>query len=315
MLGHPSAAPNPMALFRIDDRYPDYSERFADIDSVIGASVYALENEEEERVGSINTVLIDDRDRIRYLVVDTGFWIFGKKVLLPVGRCVDDPERARIYAVGLRKAQVEKLPEYRDDLVVDDDYEAQVKSVYVTPAGDEAATGTSAPANQAALESNPEIALGTAPAQPNGAMYDQMPELYATNDEHHRRLRLYEERLVVDKQRIKTGEVTITKQVETDTVDRSLGVQKEKIVIEIESIAGATRVNVPEDSVQVGAATHMDLHGERAHVYKEPVVAQEINIRKVVEEEVVTVAEPLRRETLDVQPDGTPEVDIVDSQG
>ena len=54
-----------------------------------------------------------------YLVVDTGFWIFGKKRLIPAGVItrVDDDERK--VCVAMTKDQIKSAPDYeapdRDD--------------------------------------------------------------------------------------------------------------------------------------------------------------------------------------------------------
>ncbi|MGF1524515.1 MAG: DUF2382 domain-containing protein [Leptolyngbyaceae cyanobacterium] len=315
-----------MPLYKIEDRYPDYQERFEDGDNIMGVDIYARKKGEVEKVGNVDTVLVDGAGRIRYLVVDTGFWVFGKKVLLPIGRCMDDPENNRIYAVNLSKHQVENLPEYTDAMVVDYDYEERVRSVYLmSAAGLSAPIEMSAPVEQAGVRGyvatpapapapvspgvkpQPEV---TADPEPATDVYDRTPELYALSDDNHRRIRLYEERLVADKRREKTGEVKVTKRIETEQTEASVPVQKEKIVIEIESVAGATRVNTPNGSFQEGEVAQMDVYEERADIRKEPFVRQEVNIRKEIEKDVVTAQETARREELNVQKEGSP--DIVD---
>ncbi|MEW6495733.1 MAG: photosystem reaction center subunit H [Cyanobacteriota bacterium] len=71
----------------------------------------------------------DDSANFRYLVVDTGFWILGKKVLLPIalGRIVYMDRH--VYVQGLTKEQVENLPEYNENLTIDPDYEERVRAV------------------------------------------------------------------------------------------------------------------------------------------------------------------------------------------
>ena len=48
-------------------------------------------------------------------MVDTGFWIFGKKRLIPAGviRRVDDEDRT-VY-VWMTKDQIKSAPDYKDD--------------------------------------------------------------------------------------------------------------------------------------------------------------------------------------------------------
>ncbi|NJL86520.1 MAG: DUF2382 domain-containing protein [Leptolyngbyaceae cyanobacterium SM1_1_3] len=312
-----------MALFKIKDLYPDYKDRFFDGNDVKSVDVYARSG--DEKVGNIDNVLVDESGRIRYLVLNTGSWFSGKNVLLPIGRCVDDPNRNRIYATDLTKQQVENLPEYSDDLLVDHSYEERVRTVYRAPSAEMSApVEISVPVEQAGMKgyvvsqpaampvSKPPAQVPTPVSQPTAEpepdVYDREPDLYAMNDQDHRRLRLYEERLVASKHREKTGEVRVSKRIETEQAEASVPVQKEKIVIEIESVAGATRVSAPEGSFQDGEVTHMDVYEEQANIRKEPVVRQEVNIRKEVEQDVVTARETLRHEELDVRQEGSPDV-------
>ncbi|KAM3100757.1 PRC-barrel domain-containing protein [Phormidesmis sp. 146-12] len=121
-----------MALMKFKEFYPDYrststSDGF-DIDDLKNFSVYADGN---DKVGSVHDILVDAQDgRIRYFVVDTGFWVFGKKVLLPVGRANVDNSDNRIYVSGMTKEQVEELPNYDELDKIGYNYEEQVRNVY-----------------------------------------------------------------------------------------------------------------------------------------------------------------------------------------
>ncbi|BDA68565.1 hypothetical protein CAL7716_027310 [Calothrix sp. PCC 7716] len=84
-----------MALVKVNDFYPTYNEEYSDLDYVENFDVYA---EGREKVGTVSDILVDeDTGRLRYLVVDTGFWIFGKKVLLPIGRARVDYEDKDLF--------------------------------------------------------------------------------------------------------------------------------------------------------------------------------------------------------------------------
>ena len=49
------------------------------------------------------------------LVVDTGFWIFGKKRMIPAGVVQRiDPEDKRVY-VNMTKAEIKNAPDYDQD--------------------------------------------------------------------------------------------------------------------------------------------------------------------------------------------------------
>ena len=50
-----------------------------------------------------------------WLVVDTGFWIFGKQRLIPAGTVVGIDHDGRRIIVNVSKAQVKDAPDYDDD--------------------------------------------------------------------------------------------------------------------------------------------------------------------------------------------------------
>jgi uncharacterized protein YrrD len=103
-----------MPLLKSEQYYPDYqntaiSDGF-DIDDLKNFSVYT---EGDDKAGSICDILVDAQDgRMRYFVVDTGFWVFGKKVLLPIGRANIDYNDKRLYVSSMTKEQVENLPNF-----------------------------------------------------------------------------------------------------------------------------------------------------------------------------------------------------------
>jgi hypothetical protein len=65
-----------------------------------------------------------------YIVVDTGPWIFGKKVMLPAGviQRVDQSEE-KVY-VNRTKDQIKDAPELDEDMVADDMYRGELGSYY-----------------------------------------------------------------------------------------------------------------------------------------------------------------------------------------
>jgi len=100
-----------MALKKLKDRDPSYSEALGDYD-IIGFAVYIAAT--DEKIGSVKDILLDESDYFRYLVVDFGLLIFNKKVLLPVGHSCIDYEAQRVCVLGLDRVQAESLPEYSD---------------------------------------------------------------------------------------------------------------------------------------------------------------------------------------------------------
>ena len=65
-----------------------------------------------------------------YIVVDTGPWIFGKKVMLPAGvvRGVDETEQ--VVFVNRTKEQIKSAPEYDESLAFEDRYRSDLGAYY-----------------------------------------------------------------------------------------------------------------------------------------------------------------------------------------
>ena len=318
-----------MALYKIEDFNPNYRQEAFDGGDVKGLSVYT--GTSDEKIGTIDDVLVDESGRFRYLVLDTGVWIFGKKVLLPVGRCRVDVSRERVYATGLTsKEQANSLPEYQDSMTVDYDYEERVRGVYRTPAvGQSAAVEDSPPIEATGVEAvnaqrtqrpvppAPPVepvrtqrpAPAPAPVEREPYTYEREPELYSMNEQDHQNLRLYEEKLVASKSRRKTGDIAIGKHVETETARVAVPVEKERIVIERKDPSNiGTTVTPGATDFRDGEVARMEVYEETANVQKQAVVREEIEVRKEVEQDTVETTETVRREELDVDVEGNPQI-------
>ncbi|XZN93040.1 MAG: DUF2382 domain-containing protein [Microcoleus sp.] len=281
-----------MALQRIEEFYPNYREEIFAGDDIKGFDVYA--GDSDEKIGSIYDALVDETGRFRYLVIDTGIWIFGKKVLLPIGSARFDYGARRVYATGLfSKAQAEQLPAYNELEPVDYDREEQVRDVY---------RGTTAPETASAL-STPNY-------DRSNYSYDLDRPLYETNEQNHQTLKLYEERLIANKNRAKTGEVAVGKRVETEIARASVPIEKERVVIErVTPVEAGRVVSVGAVDFQSGEVARMEVYEETADIHKEAYVREEVSVRKEVVRSTVDGEETLRREELDIKTDGTPVVD------
>ncbi len=311
-----------MALYKIGDFDPHYRDTFQGND-VKGLGVYA--DRSDEKIGTVGDVLVDEEGHFRYMVVDLGFWIFGKKVLLPVGRSRVDYGAGRVYAVGMTREQAENLPEFDESQTLDYDYEERVRGVYRSPLETSAPLDTSAGLTGAGLGAA-AAGLGAASApvlptepttykQPTTApaynrdnyAYEQEPHLYGLNDQDHQTLRLYEERLIASKKRQKTGEVTIGKHVETETARVAVPVEKERVVVERVTPQDAGRAVAPgEANFREGEVARVEIYEETADVRKEAFVREEVRVSKVVDQETVQAQETIRREELDVNAPGLP---------
>jgi len=116
---------------------------------------------------------------------------------------------------------------------------------------------------------------------------------------------LYEERLIADKTRVKTGEVNVSKHVETETARVSVPVEKERVVVERTTPTNAgTPVTPGEANFQEGEVARVEIYEERADIHKEAVLREEVNIKKEVDHETVQAEEQIRREELDIDRQG-----------
>jgi uncharacterized protein (TIGR02271 family) len=303
-----------MALHKIKDFDPDYRDHF-DNGDIKGLDLYS----NNEKIGSIDDVLVDDNGQFRYLIINTGIWILGKKVLLPIGQARIEYNDRRVYANNLTKAQVEALPEFTDDMTVDYDHEEQVRGVYrsslpnmqqdapasygVGYAGAESAPATDNTAPILNLEA------GYAGYDRDTYSYDREPDLYAVNEDSHPNLKLYEERLVSSKSRQKTGEAVISKRIETETATASVPIERERVVIERMPVSSEAVVTAGEANFQEGEVSRMEVYEEVPEFHKEAFVREEVRVSKVVDQETATAEENLRREELDVDINGQPIVE------
>lgn len=300
-----------MVLYRLKDFDPKYQDAVGG-DEIVGLDVYA--DIDDEKVGSVKGILVDEAGRFRYLVIDTDFWIFGKQVLLPVGRSRIFPNSERVYALGLTKKQAEDLPEFSDDLKLDYDYEERVRGIYRNQLSVEASAPLDAPAAPTAYKAPMTGAIPAPATNVNYTRdtytYEQEPHLYEMNAQDQPTLKLYEERLVATKSRRNAGEVTIGKTVETETVRASVPVEKERVVIERVTPADAnTPVSPTRDAFREGEVANVQIYEETPDIRKETVVGEEVRIKKEVVQDTVEAQETVRREKLDINTQSPSDVD------
>ena len=126
----------------------------------------------------------------------------------------------------------------------------------------------------------------------------------AGSHEEEEHLRLHEERLNVDKERVQTGEVNVGKHVVEEQQTLEVPVEREEVYVERRAVneettpgtAGLTDKGVYDD----GDSIHVPVSEERVEVSKKDVVSEEIVVgkRKVQDTEVVN--ETVRREEADI---------------
>ncbi|MBE9197569.1 MULTISPECIES: DUF2382 domain-containing protein [unclassified Nodularia (in: cyanobacteria)] len=270
-----------MPLYKLEDFDPNYRETFG------GDDVKTLElyTEGGVRVGSVADALLDQDGRFRYLVIDTSFDSISKKILLPIGLSHINYPAKRVYVDGLSKEQVEHLPEYQESMTVDEDYEKQVGHVF-----------------------RPHSRYESDDRQTS--IYEREPDLYTLNEQYHQTLRLYEERLIANKHRVKTGEVSVGKHIETQTARVTVPVKKERVLIErVPPTEAGTVVDPNALKFQEGEVTRIELYEETPEIRKEAFVREEVRVKKIVDRQTVEAQDTIRREQLDIDTTGELHVD------
>ena len=274
-----------MPLYKLADFDPNYRETFGG-DDIRTLDLYTEGN---VKVGSVADVLVDADGRFRYLVIDTQYDSSDKRILLPIGLSRVDYNQHRVYVDGLSKEQVQHLPEYRDSLIVDYDYEEQVRRAYRPISSD--------------VNYNRDT-----------YNYEQDASLYNLNDQNHQTFKLYEERLVTSKSRVKTGEVALGKHIETETARVSVPIERERVVIErVNPTDAGAAVNPSELQFQEGEIARIEIFEETPEIHKEAFVREEIRVRKVVDRDTVEAQETIRREELDINTQGDLPINQVDT--
>jgi uncharacterized protein (TIGR02271 family) len=261
-----------MPLHRLEEFDPNYRETFGG-DDVKALDVYT---EGGVRIGSVADALVDQDGKFRYLVIDTSLDSVSKKILLPIGLSHINYQERRVYVDGLSKEQIERLPDHQENTIVDNDYEENIRSVFRSPT------------------SNVKYDRET-------YNYQQEPALYDLNEQYHQTFRLYEERLIANKHRIKTGEVAVGKHIETETARVAVPIQKERVVIErVSPTEAGTFVDPNELKFQEGEVARIEVYEETPEIRKEAFVREEVRVKKVVEQDTVEAQDTIRREELDV---------------
>ncbi len=88
----------------------------------------------DDSVGSVTDFLVDEEGWvIRYLVVDTGHWLSGRKVLIAPPWVSEVSWATQEVQVTMTRAQIEASPEYNPDIGLDRAYEEQLHGHYDRP--------------------------------------------------------------------------------------------------------------------------------------------------------------------------------------
>ena len=101
--------------------YPDASWSTTDLS---GFNVEALDG----KIGSVDESTHETG--AGHLVIDTGPWIFGKKVMLPAGVISAIDVEHRLVSVNLTQDQIKNAPEFDQDRYTDPTYRNELAGYY-----------------------------------------------------------------------------------------------------------------------------------------------------------------------------------------
>jgi hypothetical protein len=92
--------------------------------NVVGYAVEAVDGS----IGKVDEATYDAGSA--YIVVDTGPWIFGKKVMLPAGTIQRaDHDEQKVF-VNRTKDQIKDAPEFEEGIAYDSSYRGRLSSYY-----------------------------------------------------------------------------------------------------------------------------------------------------------------------------------------
>jgi len=92
--------------------------------NIVGYSVDALDGS----IGKVDEATYDAGSA--FIVVDTGPWIFGKKVMIPAGVITSVDHEDETIFVNRTKDEIKSAPEFDDSLAEDEDYRGRLGTYY-----------------------------------------------------------------------------------------------------------------------------------------------------------------------------------------
>ena len=100
------------------------------IKDMLDYSILATDGE----IGHVSDILLGDSDlKVRYLVIDTGGWLSGRKVLLSTAWLSRVAPEKRMVVVNIEKKRIQESPPYDPNGEVPREYEAQLHDYYGFP--------------------------------------------------------------------------------------------------------------------------------------------------------------------------------------
>lgn len=96
---------------------------------ILGYNIQATNGE----IGQVSDFLVDDQFKLRYLVIDTGKWLPGKKVILSTAWISTVDPQKQTVVMNIDRKRIEQGPDYSEDHVLDREYETRLHAYYDYP--------------------------------------------------------------------------------------------------------------------------------------------------------------------------------------
>lgn len=85
-------------------------------------------------IGHVSDILLADSDlKGRYLVIDTGGWLSGRKVLLSTAWLSSVAPEKRMIVVNIEKKRIQESPLYESSAEIPREYETRLHDYYGFP--------------------------------------------------------------------------------------------------------------------------------------------------------------------------------------
>jgi len=221
----------------------------------------------------------------------------------------DDNTRSAFDNMGLdtadRDAYYHQVENGKILLYVDKEYGDSYNSYSDRARSDSAIAGT---ATDTPFSSGSTTGSDFDSTRSTGTNFDSTDSTFdRTGDTDEETLRLHEERLNVNKDRVQTGEVNVGKHVVESEQSIEVPVEREEVYIErrpVNEEVSATEGGLGTDAYEENDTIHVPLSEERVEVTKKDVVSEEIVVGKRKVQDTETVNETVRREEADIDEDG-----------
>jgi hypothetical protein len=96
---------------------------------ILGYTIQATDGE----IGQVSDFLVDDHFKLRYLVIDTGKWLPGKKVALSTAWISTVDPHKQTVVMNIDRKRIEEGPDYSEEHVLDRAYETHLHAHYRYP--------------------------------------------------------------------------------------------------------------------------------------------------------------------------------------